>query len=43
MGEREKRRKTKEEEKKKKVHIWNISFVWNISFGIESMEPMSHP
>ena len=20
--------------------VWNISFVWNISLGVESMEPM---
>ena len=38
------RRRKKEEEKKKKIQVWNSClghlFVWNISFGMESMEPM---
>ena len=34
MGEKEKRRR------KKKIQVWNIYFVWNISFGIETTEPM---
>ena len=34
------RRRKREENKKKKIQVWNISFVSNISFGMESMEPM---
>ena len=37
-----KQREGKEEEKKSRfgTFVFNISFVWNISFGMESMEPM---